>query len=561
MQDLLWIIPVIVVAAALSLTMFIKYSNKKLRNKINSEFGRVPKHEDFEADSVNGYHFYTIKENKSKEYIDSITWNDLNMDDVYQRIDNCQTSIGQEHLYNMMHEVYFDEEQRADYNDLLNIFSDSKKREDTQVYLAKLGKSRNRISSLIFEPTQYKLRVPSFVYTILAITVLLFIAAAIVCAVLSLKIVSLFFALCFVNIVVNIVLYYLTKLNLENQLNMMSYFSGILWSVEKISKIPSLENIIYFTELRKECKKLKYIKSKISRKATAAAADLDYFKEFLYMIFLVDVRKYNKSIKSVIDNIDTVKHISKCIGEIDVSINTLSFMKSVDICCRPSFCKEDIIEFDGVYHPLLKKPVLNSGDLDKNIIITGANASGKSTFIKSVAINNILALSLNVCCAKSYKLRRTLTLTSMAQSDDILKGESYYIVELKSFKRILDKIKEKPCSCFIDEILKGTNTVERIAASISALEYLSKMECFCLIATHDTEIAQTLEGRYTNFHFEEKISESDIEFDYILKKGIATSRNAVKLLGFFDYPSEIVNEANLKVDEYERTKRWDKQRN
>lgn len=253
---------------------------------------------------------------------------------------------------------------------------------------------------------------------------------------------------------------------------------------------------------------------------------------------------------------NAIKNIYKCIGEIDVSINTLSFIKSLKVSCRPDFC-EDIIEFDEVYHPLLREPVTNSGLLDRNIIITGANASGKSTFIKAIAINNILALSLNVCCAKSCRLKRSLTITSMAQKDDILTGESYYIAELKSFRRILDRIDKTPCSCFVDEILKGTNTAERIAASISVLKYLSMKQCFCMIATHDTEIAETLEGVFSNYHFEEKVNDNNIEFDYILKNGIATSKNAIKLLSFFDYPSDIVENANARVKGYEKTKKWD----
>lgn len=547
MQYLFWLVPLIVLLASVLGLLLIRNADKKLRRKIASEFGRVPEHEDFEIDSVNGYHYYTLKDNESQLYIDNITWNDLNMDDVYQRVDNCQTTIGQEYLYHKLHEVCLDESKRADYNSLLEKFNDADKRRQVQLYLAKLGKSKFSISSLVFDPKQHRLKIPSFIFIVLTVLVTLLIAATIVCAILTLKAAGILLILSFLNIAANIVLYFVTKLKLENQLYMLSVFSGALWTCRKIVKSLTSSDISYFAKLDRECKKLKFIKSRTSRRAVSVTSELDYLKEFIYMIFLVDIRKYNKCINGIIKNKDTVRYVYKCLGEIDVSINTLSFMKSLKFCCEPDFCKNNSVEFSQVYHPLLKEPVCNSGVLDGNVIITGANASGKSTFIKAIAVNNILALSLNVCCAKSYKLKRTLTITSMAQRDDIIKGDSYYIAELKSLKRILDKIDKVPCSCFVDEILKGTNTAERIAASISVLNYLHNKECFCVIATHDTEIAETLEGKFSNYHFEEKVNDNDIEFDYILKQGIAKSKNAIKLLGFFDYPNDIVENANARV--------------
>lgn len=557
MQYLFWLVPLIVLFASVLVLLLIRNADKKLRCKIDSEFGRVPEHEDFEIDSVNGYHYYTLKNSETQLYIDNITWNDLNMDDVYQRIDNCQTSIGQEYLYHKLHKVCFDESKRADHNSLMELFDDSDKRREVQLYLAKLGKSKFSISSLVFNPKLHRLKIPSFIFTVLTILVTLLIAATITCAILTLKAAGILLILSFLNITANIVLYFVTKLKLENQLYMLSFFTGALWTCRKIVKYKSISDNSYFCKLDNECKKLKFIKSRTSRRTASVTSELDYLKEFIYMIFLVDIRKYNKCINGIIMNKDTARYIYKCLGEIDVSINALSFMKSLKFCCKPDFCKDNSVEFSQVYHPLLKEPICNSGVIDGNVIITGANASGKSTFIKAIAVNNILALSLNVCCAKSYKLKRTLTITSMAQKDDIIKGDSYYIAELKSLKRILDKINEVPCSCFVDEILKGTNTAERIAASISVLNYLNNKKCFCMIATHDTEIAETLEGKFSNYHFEEQVSDSNIEFDYILKKGIARSKNAIKLLGFFDYPNDIVENANTRVKGYEETKRWD----
>ncbi len=558
MQHLFWIIPMLVLLAAGIIIIFVKRSNSKLRKRIESEFGRAPEHNDFDIESVNGCLFYSLKNNPDNEYIDDITWNDLNMDDVYKRLDNCQTSIGQECLYSRLHEVCFDEESRIGYNSLTDLFKDEDKRKYVQFYLSKLGKSNTSISSLVFKPKQYKLKLPSFVYTILTISVILIVIAAIVSAVFSLSVTGLFFILAFLNIVANVVLYYMTKLRLESQLNMLKYLSSALWTCKKILKMPADGNEEYFKRLNYESAKLKYIRSRLSGRAAAAVSEADYLKEFYYMIFLVDIRRYNKSIKLIINNTSAVGYVYRSLGEIDTAINTLSFMKSTEHSCKPEFCNENIIEFEEIFHPLIEKPITNSTVFDKNVVITGANATGKSTFIKAVAVNNILAMSLNVCCAKRYKLKRSLTITSMAQKDDIIKGESYYIAELKSLKRIIDRIDKVYCCCFIDEILKGTNTTERIAASVSALGYISQKNCFCMTATHDKQIAQSLEGRYENYHFEERINDNDIVFDYKLKKGIARSKNAIKLLKFFDYPKEIVDRANENTGIFDSQSERDK---
>lgn len=160
------------------------------------------------------------------------------------------------------------------------------------------------------------------------------------------------------------------------------------------------------------------------------------------MIFFIDIIKYNKAINKIINNSKSIDNIFRFIGEIDMAISVLSFRVSLDYYCEPTISETNVIEFEGMYHPLVYEPVVNSEIIKNNMIITGPNASGKSTFIKATAINNILGLTINTCCAKKYHLKRALVISSMALRDDIIKGESYYITEVKSLKRILDKMDE-----------------------------------------------------------------------------------------------------------------------
>lgn len=148
-------------------------------------------------------------------------------------------------------------------------------------------------------------------------------------------------------------------------------------------------------------------------------------------------------------------------------------------------------------------------------------------------------------------------MTSMAISDSIDNGESYYIAEIRSLKRILDAVGQYPfCICFVDEILKGTNTVERIAASVSILKYLSAEKCLCFVASHDIELTRLLKASYKNYHFCEQIDQSGISFDYKIYEGPSSTRNAIKLLEVMAYEETITNEANQLASYFMEHQAW-----
>ena len=113
-----------------------------------------------------------------------------------------------------------------------------------------------------------------------------------------------------------------------------------------------------------------------------------------------------------------------------------------------------------------------------------------------------------------------------------------------------------PCLCFIDEVLRGTNTVERIAASSQVLLQLAGQNCICIAATHDIELTFILEKCYRNVHFQEEITGDGIVFDYRLRDGRATSKNAIKLLRLIGYSAAIVEEAEKRADSFVSRGSW-----
>jgi len=343
---------------------------------------------------------------------------------------------------------------------------------------------------------------------------------------------------------------------MERELSAISYFSSILQCFNKIFNTKDYKEVPFFSELRESFLIFKPLRTKISNILQKDFSDMAVLAEYIKIIFLTDIRNYNKAMRRILKYSNDFHTLYKCLGEIDMAICVLSFRKSLPFYCSPVFHNENSIGFGDIYHPLLSDPVPNSGKISNNSIVTGSNASGKSTFIKALAVNGILAQTIHTCAAREFKLRFSLIITSMAVRDSISAGDSYFITEIKSLKRILDKVQDTVCTCFVDEILKGTNTIERIAASSAVLKYLYKKDCLCITASHDIELTHILKNEYDNFHFREHITDDGIHFDYKLKSGPSQTRNAIKLLHYMNFDSQIVESAESMVNKFIDTKTW-----
>lgn len=280
----------------------------------------------------------------------------------------------------------------------------------------------------------------------------------------------------------------------------------------------------------------------------------DALFDYIRILFHVDLIKLSTMIREVQRYEKELLEIYDIVGFLDSMLAVASYRERMRDYTLPVFYKEknkiQNMMVRGMYHPLLSDPVKNDFSTDKCMLLTGSNASGKSTFIKTVAINALFAQTIHTVLADVYEASFYRIYSSMALRDDILSAESYFIVEIKSLKRIFEKTRESelPVLCFIDEILRGTNTVERVAASSELLEALSKQNAMCFAATHDIELTYLLEESFDNYHFTEHIQDDDILFDYLLKTGRADSRNAIRLLSMIGFDKELVNASQKRVE-------------
>lgn len=242
------------------------------------------------------------------------------------------------------------------------------------------------------------------------------------------------------------------------------------------------------------------------------------------------------------------------IGEWDVLYSIASFRTWMESCgfawSCPEFtdCKKSI-DMEDVYHPLIKDCVSNSIRISgKSVIITGSNMSGKSSFIKTMVVNIVSSYAMNMCFANRMSLPECRISTVLSVTDDLDEGKSYYMSEILRIKSIIDRCRVSDGSItdfiFIDEIFKGTNTVERVSIADAVIRYLSSLEnAIAVVSTHDIELAEGLEESLDTYHFNETVDSERIRFSYKLASGVVYTRNAISLLRLCGYPSSILMRA------------------
>jgi hypothetical protein len=168
------------------------------------------------------------------------------------------------------------------------------------------------------------------------------------------------------------------------------------------------------------------------------------------------------------------------------------------------------------------------------LIITGANMAGKSTFLRTMGVNLILAQIGAPVCAKAYELVPIEMITSVRATDSLTDHESYFYAELKRLKRVIDKLKEgQPVFIIVDEMLRGTNSRDKQEGSRRFIEQLIHLQGVGLVATHDLSLgtlAEAYPGQARNYRFEVDIKDDELFFDYRLREGISQNLNATFLM-------------------------------
>ncbi|KRL08798.1 MAG: DNA mismatch repair protein MutS [Schleiferilactobacillus perolens] len=477
---------------------------------------------------------------------------------VFNQINATHSSVGSERLFGQLHSFNFGD--AAKREPLIDFFTQHpQERLKIQTDFAHLGRvDHNQSQNYLLHTTESNLQGIAKYVVMAAIPLVSLITLGVSWLLRATPVIVAFpFAgiILLISALFNIIYYQKQKTVLEAEMISMSYLVRTIVTSKKLAKVATPSQ----AQIKKNLGPLAAITQFAFAFRTTDASDMGFLMDYLNGLFMLPFIAYNFVLKRLQNQHAAALDLWTTVGDLEAAIAIANYRLAAGNTCIPVFRKGSVTA-EGLIHPLLPNAVDNPVNWRRNTIITGSNASGKSTYVKSVAVNCILAQTINTCTAKSFTLQAGHVITAMAVQDNLAEGDSYFVSEIKAIKRLLDLVATgQHCYGFVDEILKGTNTVERIAASASVVAWLNQFPSLVMIATHDNELTEMLADSCDNWHFQETVTKDHgVEFDYQLHQGPATSHNAIALLGTMDYPESLIHEANQLADEFEQTKSWPK---
>ncbi|WP_051227083.1 MutS-related protein [Butyrivibrio sp. MC2013] len=522
--------------------------------------------------SLGAYH----EHHKGSYYIDDITWNDLSLDDLYKRVCYCHSGAGQEYLYHLLRSPSQTDD-FEDFEEKIAVFSADPDFRDRASLLFKRIGSGKKYSVYDYLDKLEEAAVPGVAGSVIGLVLLIL-------SVFGMFInFGLFFVLAIIILSYQIISYFAGKSKIAPYLSTFGYILRLLDGGERLVNYKDERLSLMGESIREDLDKMKGFRKgsfilMTFEGLTGGGDFISILINYFCMVTHADLIKFSLMFRDVRHNYDRIDHMITVMGRIESYISISYFRESLKQgYCIPVFDNgvlpahsadhaadaRDMIAVsfkgEGLYHPCLRDAVKNSIDTDKGVLITGSNASGKSTFLKTVAVAALMAQSLHTVTGDSYHAPVYRIYSSMALRDDMTGGDSYYMAEIKSLYRILSAAKtDGPrILCLVDEVLRGTNTVERIAASSVILKSLIHRNIQCFAATHDIELTELLVDIYDNYHFEGLFEGDDIRFTYKIGRGPATNRNAIRLLGEVGYDDDIVKAAALMAESFLTKGRWE----
>ncbi|MCF0069837.1 DNA mismatch repair protein MutS [Dyadobacter sp. CY261] len=283
---------------------------------------------------------------------------------------------------------------------------------------------------------------------------------------------------------------------------------------------------------------LKRILEMFQQKGTRNSVGKNAFYHMINNLLLIDVHLILGTEAWKARNKDDISPWIASVSEFEALASMAGFAHA-----NPHYTFADIstetyqIDFKSVGHPLLKskKRINNNFTMTGRgeiTMITGSNMAGKSTFLRTVGINLVLAFMGAPCCASSASVSPLRVFTSMRTQDNLEESVSSFYAELKRIEQLLALVSEgEPIFFLLDEMFKGTNSQDRFRGGVSLIKQLSELNAFGMISTHDLDLANlTKDLAIRNFSFNSSITEGQILFDYRLTPGICTDFNASELM-------------------------------
>jgi len=515
--------------------------NKKDIERLKASFGE-PKDDGFNFKLISKY--FRNKDNSNSFHILSDkTCNDLDFEELFMFVDRTTSKVGQQYLYQRLRCMPSDSK-ATDLNESLikKLREDVDFRVKTQRLLEKLQKEDVYYISALFQEDHLEPPKWFFAVGLLSFTSLLTIMLIPFRPELFLLLIPVF--------MLNSLIHFWNKRNLYQYMGSIPQLLRLNKLAAHLYKEDSFKYLN--PELDEAIEVIDQVRSRMSffRLEARILSDFEALfwgaLEIFKTIFLLEPLLLFGVLKRLNTKRKEIDAVFSFVGQIDSLISIAALRNGLESYCIPIINDNEVeISSTDIYHPLIDDCVTNSIAVkDKSILLTGSNMSGKTSFIRTMGLNLISGLTINTCFAKAMSMPRARIYSAIRISDDLMNDKSYYFEEVLTIKEMIDNSESVTPNLFLlDEIFKGTNTVERISAGKAVLSSLSKNKNRVFVSTHDIELTDMLADDYELYHFSEIVRDKHIDFDYKLKEGRLKNRNAIRILHINDYPDEVINEA------------------
>lgn len=489
--------------------------------------------------------------NKKECYqkIDDSTAKDLNLDETFSILDFTTTPVGEQYLYNMLRRIPSGQSAISRNENWIKTYTQEV---SIQIKLDKIFKklidsdsySIYPLISTKYKPFSHKI-IPLFYILQLMPTILLIISIFTGSTVGILGLIVFY--------IINLVIHYKSKTKSFEYSSSIPMLRQLIYVCKTISSDKMLTNNFESdTQIIRELQTTKKLYKKLSNYRFLVKFESDItmitwlISELLRIFFLSEVINLDSIFKHIEKERKSLIAIFEYVGLIDTLLSVSKMREHAPYYCIPNITEGDYqLELQDIYHPLIENCVSNSLSLnDTSYLVLGSNMSGKTSFIRTIGLNVIIAQTLNTSFAKQMSLSKQYVQSVIAVNDNLTAGHSYFLSEVLRVRNVIDNTGKGANLILLDELFKGTNTIERIAAALAVLKFLSDNESNrILVATHDIELMDNLVNRYTPIFFEENIENNTLSFDYKIRFEHSGSMNAIKILDLYDYPKTIVHEA------------------
>ncbi len=510
---------------------------KKVTQKIRSARG-VMKAEGFNFDQIKRY--FNGKTHDCDQIVSEQTVNDLDLDLLFSYIDRTKSKVGQQYLYKRLRCLEFNNQQFDRQERIISYFrKNDEERVAIQYDLVKLSHPNSYYIADFFQHEIGPKPKWFFIFPLITFSVVLSIILSFFVPAFGYLLLGL--------IPINVILHYGLKRKTTRFISRVPILLSLGGVAKKLFEHETIRAEFEF--LKKPLATFAKIKRKMSFFKLEQKVDSDaemafwFILEFIKITFLLEPLLLFSSVDNLRDKSKDIQHVFEFVGEIDSALSIEDLRSSTETCIPTIIDHSESIIFNDLKHPLIPGCVPNDLNSENCVLITGSNMSGKTTYIRSAGISYITGHALNTSFSKSAQISNRKIHTLIRIEDDVMDSSSFFFQEIKGMKGIIESAQEHHSFVLLDELFKGTNTVERIAAGKSVLSYLSKNNAKVLVSTHDHELCDLLSDEYELYHFSEHIEDNEVKFSYQLKYGKLLEGNAINILEINDFPKEIISEA------------------